>query len=547
MSASSKKKLRAAENAEKLTEKQLAEQKEAKKLKIMTAAFVIVVALAIVIAAYTGITRGIANSGIRERNTIAMTVNGHEINNVEMNYFFIDAVNQFFSQYGSYATMFGLDTTKPLDEQYIDEEKTTTWSDDFMNTAAENAKTTYALIDAAKDAGHTLTAEEQNQVNNAMSYMMVGAMQYGYADTESYIKAMYGPGATEETLEAYFNMTALADSYYAAYAEALEYTDAELRAAEAENFSKYSAYSYNYYYLSTSKFQEGGTTAEDGTVTYSAEEKAAAAAAAEEVAKELASGEYASIDEFDAAIAALSVNADVENASSSSYVDNIYSGVSSLYADWVTDDTRVEGDTHYVASTSTSTNDDGTETTNVNGYYIVYYVGSNDNTFALANVRHILVAFEGGTYNSTTGMNDYTDEEKAAALEEAKALLAEWEAGEATEDSFAALANEKSDDGDGTTGGLYTDVYPGQMVTNFNDWCFAEEREVGDYEIVETEYGYHIIFYSGDSETTYRDHLIKNDLISADLEEWYTALIEATTAEVKDTSYVTTDLILNAQ
>ena len=547
MSASSKKKLRAAENAEKLTEKQLAEQKEAKKLKIMTTVFVIVLALAIAVAAYTGITRGIANSGIRERNTVAMTVNGHEINNVEMNYFFIDAVNQFYSQMGAYASMLGLDLTKPLNEQYVDEEAGRTWADDILDNATETAKNTYALADAAKAAGHTLSAEEQLQVNNAMSYMMVYAMQYGYADTEAYIKAMYGSGATEETLEAYFELTALAESYYAAYAESLEYTDADLRAAEAENHNLYSAYTYNYYYLATSKFLEGGTTAEDGTVTYSAEEKAAAAAAAEEVAKELAAGEYASTAEFDAAIAALSVNADVENASSSSYVDNIYSGVSSLYADWVTDDAREEGDTHYVVSTSTSTNDDGTETTNTNGYYIIYYVGSNDNTFALANVRHILAAFEGGTYNSTTGMTDYTDEEKAAALEEAKALLAEWEAGEATEDSFAALANEKSDDGDGTTGGLYTDVYPGQMVTNFNDWCFDEAREVGDYEIVETEYGYHIMFYSGDSETTYRDYLIKNDLTSADLDEWYTALIESATAEVKDTRYVSTDLILNAQ
>ena len=325
------------------------------------------------------------------------------------------------------------------------------------------------------------------------------------------------------------------------------YTDADLRAAEAEKFNQYSAYSYNYYYLATSKFLEGGTTAEDGTTTYSAEEKAAAAAAAEEVAKELAAGEYASIEEFDAAIAALSVNAEIENASSSAYTDNIYSGVSSLYAEWVTDDARVEGDTHYVESSSTSTNDDGTQTTNVNGYYIIYYVGSNDNNFALANVRHILVAFEGGTYNSTTAMTEYTDEEKAAALKEAKALLAEWEAGEATEDSFAALANEKSDDGDGTTGGLYTDVVPGQMVTNFNDWCFDEARKVGDYEIVETEYGYHIMFYSGDSETTYRDYLIKNDLTSADLENWYNALIESATAEVKDMRYITTDLILNAQ
>ena len=545
MSASSKKKLRAAENAEKLTEKQLAEQKEAKKLKIMTAAFVIVVALAIVIAAYTGITRGIENSGIRERNTVALTVNGHDINNVEMNYFFIDAVNQFYSQMSPYAAMLGLDLTKPLNEQYVDEESGQTWADNILSNAVENAKTTYALVDAANAASHTLTSEEKIQVNNAMSYMMVNAMQYGYADTEAYIKAMYGSGATEETLEAYFELTALADSYYSAYAEALEYSDADLRAAEAENYNKYTAYSYNYYYLATSKFQEGGTTAEDGTVTYSDEEKAAAAAAAEEVAKELAGAEYASLEEFDAAIAALSINAEVENASSSAYVDNLYSGVSTLYADWITDETRVEGDTTYVANTSTTTNDDGTETTNVNGYYVVYYVGSNDNTFALANVRHILVGFEGGTYNSTTGTTEYTDAERADALKEAEALLAEWESGEATEESFAALANEKSDDGDGTTGGLYTDIYPGQMVANFNAWCFDDSREAGNTGIVESEYGYHIMFYSSDSETTYRDFLIKNDLVSADLEAWYTALIEAATAEVKDTRYIRTDLILN--
>ena len=52
--------------------------------------------------------------------------------------------------------------------------------------------------------------------------------------------------------------------------------------------------------------------------------------------------------------------------------------------------------------------------------------------------------------------------------------------GDATEDSFAALANEKSDDGNGTTGGLYENVYPGQMVSSFNDWCFDESRQTGN-------------------------------------------------------------------
>ena len=38
------------------------------------------------------------------------------------------------------------------------------------------------------------------------------------------------------------------------------------------------------------------------------------------------------------------------------------------------------------------------------------------------------------------------------------------------------------------------------MVTEFNDWCFADGRAVGDSGIVKTSYGYHIMFFSGEGE-----------------------------------------------
>ena len=57
MSASSKKKLRNAQNAEKMTEKQLAEQKEAKKLKIYTTVFVVVLALMVVAAVWIAVSK----------------------------------------------------------------------------------------------------------------------------------------------------------------------------------------------------------------------------------------------------------------------------------------------------------------------------------------------------------------------------------------------------------------------------------------------------------------------------------------------------------
>ena len=67
---------------------------------------------------------------------------------------------------------------------------------------------------------------------------------------------------------------------------------------------------------------------------------------------------------------------------------------------------------------------------------------------------------------------------KAEAEQKAQDILDEWKAGAATEDSFAELANEYSEDpGSNTTGGLYEQVYQGQMVTEFNDWCFDPARQ----------------------------------------------------------------------
>jgi len=545
MSASSKKKLRSEERAAKLTERQLAAQKEAKKVTLMTRLFFAVLAVIVVVAAYIGITGFISNSGIRERNTVALTVDSHEISNAEMNYFFIDAVNNFTQTYGSYISLFGLDTTKPLDQQVVNEELGTTWADDFMSQAMETAKSIYAMYDAAVAAGHTLTDAEKASMDATLSNMKAYALLYGYEDTESYLKAMYGVGATEESLRKYMETNQLAQSYYNAYSAGLTYDDAALRAEDAEDPTVYNSYSYNYYNLNVSKFLTGGTTAEDGSVTYSDEERAAAVKAAEEAAKALVAEEIASVEDLDAAIAAMEINAEIENAASTSVVDADKASVLGVVRDWVTDSSRKVGDVTYIENATTSTADDGTETKTVNGYYIVMFTGLEDNTFALKNVRHILVAFEGGTYDSTTGTTTYSEQEKLDAKMAAEQLLADWQGGKATEETFAEMANANSDDGDGATGGLYEDIYPGQMVTAFNDWCFDESRKAGDTGIIETEYGYHVMFFSGNSDTNYRDFLIESVLRSEDTNAWYQALIEAQTVVEGNTAYVDTDLILS--
>ena len=545
MSASSKKKLRNEQNAAKLTERQLSEQKEAKKVKAYTIAFAVVMVVLVAIFLTTAVTGLINTSGIREKNTVAVTIGDHELSNADLNYFFMDSVNQFYSQNGNYASLFGLDMTKPLDEQVFDTTTGGTWADYFLNSAKESAHSVYTLADLAAAEGYVLTEDEQATVDSAVSYAGIYASMYGYGSAEAYLKAMYGNGATEESYRAYVEKSLTAESFYNAKAEAMDFDDAALREAEAENFSAYSSFTYNYYYLAASRFLKGGTTSEDGTtVTYSDEEKAASVTAAEEAAKTLTAEEITSVKDLDIAIAALDVNSSTE-ASSTLAEDTLYSSVTAVIRDWVADESRKDGDKTYIASTTTTTNEDGTENVTVNGYYVVLFHSRNDNTYAMKNVRHILAKFEGGTTDEN-GTTTYSDEEKAAAKAEAEALLEEWKAGEATETSFADLANTKSDDGDGTTGGLYENIVPSSnYVENFLNWSL-EATTPGQTGIVETEYGYHVMFFVGNSEQNYRDFMIESDLITKAMNTWYEESLAAVTVTDGDTAYIATDMVLSA-
>ena len=126
-----------------------------------------------------------------------------------------------------------------------------------------------------------------------------------------------------------------------------------------------------------------------------------------------------------------------------------------------------------------------------------YEAGGVTKDGKFVDVRHILVQVKGGT-TAEDGSTTYSDEEWKTCEEAAQAILETWLAGDKTEDSFAALATEKTEDpGSQQSGGLYEQVYEGQMVTEFNDWCFDEARAYGDYGLVKTTYGYHVMFFVG--------------------------------------------------
>ncbi|MBO5078340.1 MAG: peptidylprolyl isomerase [Oscillospiraceae bacterium] len=551
MSASSKKKIRKEQNAEMLTERQLKEQAEAKSLKRLTVVFSVVMIAIVAAFLITNLVGSVNRSGVIEKNTVAATIGEHELNTVVMNYYFYSAVTNEYNSaanlYGDYAENYlktkGLDLTKPLDEQLYDEKTGMTWADYFMDEAIEAAKGDYALYDLAIADNFELTQESQTSVNNAMMNMQLSAAFSGLGDVDTYLRNLYGNGSTEESYEEFLTISSIAADYYNAKVDSMEYDDAAIRAYEADKFDDYSAYSFASYYLPYTDFLTGGTKDDKGNMTYTDAEKDAARKAAE--AASLVLTDATTVEELDKAIAELEAYKDDEKKPTSTPNEDVmHTNLKEDYAKWLAAKDRKAGDVKVFPNTTKSTDADGKETEVTNGYYVLMFQSRNDNLEKLANVRHILISFEGGTKDEN-GNVTYSVAEKTAAKEKAEKLLQEWKDGEATEESFIALVEKNTgDSGSAKTGGLYEDIHRNSnYMEGFRDWAVDSTRKAGDTGVVETDYGYHIMYYVGDDELSYRDFMIKNAMTSEDITEWYEGVLKEVTVVEGDESKINKDLV----
>ena len=64
------------------------------------------------------------------------------------------------------------------------------------------------------------------------------------------------------------------------------------------------------------------------------------------------------------------------------------------------------------------------------------------------------------------------------------------------------------------------------MVENFENLCYDENRKARDGEIIETDYGYHIMYFVGDADINFVDYLLTETMRSEDTKAWYDALVE---------------------
>lgn len=149
----------------------------------------------------------------------------------------------------------------------------------------------------------------------------------------------------------------------------------------------------------------------------------------------------------------------------------------------------------------------------------------NKESYDTVTASHILIS------TKDDSGNELSDKEKAAAKQKAEEVLQKAKSGE----DFAELAKEYSDDSaNASSGGNLGDFTAGEMVEEFSNAAFAlDKNEISD--IVETQYGYHIIKVT-DKATTFNKakDRVKSAILSEKFNKEVTKLFEEAKIEEKD-------------
>lgn len=469
-------------------------QKKSEKSKAAAKIVKMVVAIVLAVVVAGGIVWKVLDdtAAIKKNTTVFSLGDDIRVSEVEFTYYYSQYLNNIYSyaqQYARYGMNIGIDPTKSPDEQNYgtDADGKEMLLSDYLKNETISALQTYKIIYAeAIKAGYKLTDDEQKSIDDQVEELRNTAAENKYS-LNAYLKASYGKGINEKFLRKQLEMQNIVSRYQSDTSKKLtdSYSAADIKAVYDKDHSAYNAVD-----ARTLSFAIETLTAKDGETSeqLAARQKAAAAKvkAEAEAALKSCTSEKAFLEQAKKKNSSTE-NYDAESATALNEAakSTITSYVSEDAAKWAFDSARKAGDVKLFEVGS-----DG----NVSSYVILYI---NKGSYApmASNVRHILISFT----DNTSSSSEATDEQKKAAKASADKIYKEWQSGAKTEDSFAALAKEKSKDtGSAADGGLISGITSSaNYVESFRNWAIDSSRKVGDTGIVESEYGYHIMYYSG--------------------------------------------------
>lgn len=445
-------------------------EKEKKEERISTAiGIVVLVALVCLVASFP------IRTYLATHETYVV-VNGEAVNKVEFDYQYNLTKNNYITQYGSYLTYFGLDTSKDLSTQMYSE--TLTWKDYFEQNAVESLKQNKALMAEAKAAGFTYdTTDEYNTFKETIK---TSAASAGISEKE-YVRSIYGSYATMGRIEEYVKNDMVMNAYYQKLQEDNAPSDDEIQSYYEENKATYDFVDYRLTTIEADLPTEPteladpveATTAPDadtdGTATTDTTQDTAYQPSDAEIAKAMEDAKVLADD------AEKTVAKDGE-----AHENEKKSSVNYLISDWLFDDARKAGDTTVI------TND------NSHCYYAVAFEKRYLDETPSADVRVIIPT------------EDKTGEE----------ILEEWKSGAATEDSFAELCKKYTQDTSAVeNGGLFEQVTKTGMTEELSNWIFDNSRQAGDTVAITVSDTTYVLYYIGQDQPEWKIN-IKNTLVS---------------------------------
>lgn len=402
----------------------------------------------------------------------AASSDSYRVSGGMMTYFISSSARNFARQNEDNLEALGLDLTLPLRSQPCYFDRDTSWFDYFAGGAVSSVKWMLSFAEQAKKEGVTLTQEEEDAIQTTLDR----------ADL-----TQFGAYVNGEDLRACMELYYLAARQEEKTHKSITATDQQIRAWAQDNEKQLQLASYAHY-----------------TIAYGEKSPYEDKETGEALAAKLMNA--ASVEEFAALVEGEFVAREMYTPETIAENRGIYRVRGHAYAEGEKLDEWLFGGGVKVGDTFR---------TDAEGEITVYQCleAPVRSTAPAVDVRHILIT------PGTAGSD-------AAASDRADKVLAEWQAGEATEESFGLLAAAYSEDGNASDGGLYTAVTEGVMVDTFNDWCFAEDRKPGDTGIVKTAYGYHVMYFVGAGEEWYmaaREHCLDDqyDALLAQYAETY--------------------------
>lgn len=500
------------ENAAKKNAKKSPQMTKAKK--VIGKVVAIVLAVVVCLAAVYGIFNFF---GIPQKVLTAAKIGDERVTVAKYNFYYMDmylnTYNQsqsYDSQYGAgYGAMYtGYDSSKsPMEQEYPGtledfEGESATWADYFRVQSLKYLQTYLAYAKLAKEAGMTLDDDELADIDEQVESIRSSAESNDYS-LDRYLTKIYGKGVNEKLLREVMEERQLAYKYAQQKQEDVEtgVTDAQIEEEYTANPAEYALVTLNGFVVSA----DTSAIADDATD----DEKTAATEAAMADAKAKAEGYAAKVNSAETLLEQAKAYNSTATEASVKLEDvtgtTLASTFSQAASDWAYAAERAVGDVTVVETSK--------------GYAVLYMaVLPHKDMSKPVDVRHILIQFDTTTDESGNTVA-LTSAEKEAYYQQAQAIYNQF-LENPTEENFATLANNNSDDtGSNTNGGLYEDVHVGDMVTAFNDWCFDPNRKPGDSGIIETNYGYHVMYYVGnDNEETWKSTVrsaLASDALSA--------------------------------